>query len=151
MASMAAKGIVLPTNPMTPMTMGFEDQSSEMSSMAMATHRKLKKVNSDEAVPVSCHTCCRIRWLRDGAAHAQEQRIGIHGQREVRGRGLSQDQQGAGEKKHARQGDEKDPARFDIDEHTCAQKRSQRHGKGIEGKIEAVDLLRHAEAADANV
>jgi len=66
MASMAAKGIVLPTIPMTAITMGLEDQSSEMSSMAMAAHRKLKKVNSDEAVPVSCRTCFRIRWLLMG-------------------------------------------------------------------------------------
>jgi len=57
MASMAAKGIVLPAIPMTAMAMGLEDQSSEMSSMAMAAHRKLKKVNSDEALPVSCRTC----------------------------------------------------------------------------------------------
>jgi hypothetical protein len=35
MASMASKGIVLPTNPMTAMAMGFEDQSSRMSSMAI--------------------------------------------------------------------------------------------------------------------
>ena len=48
MDSMVAKGIVLPTNPMTAMTIGFEDQSSEMSSMAMAAHKKLKKVNSDD-------------------------------------------------------------------------------------------------------
>ena len=51
MASMAAKGIVLPTIPMTAITMGLEDQSSEMSSMAMAAHRKLKKVNSDRVLP----------------------------------------------------------------------------------------------------
>jgi hypothetical protein len=52
MASMAAKGIVLPSNLVTAIAIGFEDQSSEMSSMAMAPHRKLKKVNRDAAVPV---------------------------------------------------------------------------------------------------
>jgi len=46
----------------------------------------------------------------DGAAHAQKQRIGKQGQREVHGRGLSQDQQGAGGKKHAHQGDAPDGA-----------------------------------------
>jgi hypothetical protein len=40
MDSMAANGIVLPTNPMTAMAMGFEDQSSEMSSIAMAPRRE---------------------------------------------------------------------------------------------------------------
>jgi hypothetical protein len=36
MDSMATNGIVLPTNPMTAMAMGFEDQSREMSSTGMA-------------------------------------------------------------------------------------------------------------------
>jgi hypothetical protein len=40
MASMATNGIMLPTNPMTAMAMGFEDQSRNMSSMAMAPRRE---------------------------------------------------------------------------------------------------------------
>jgi len=51
MASMAAKGIVLPTNPMTAMAMGFGGPVQR------------DELHGDEAVPVSCPTCFRIRWL----------------------------------------------------------------------------------------
>lgn len=63
MASMAVKGIVLPTSPMTTMTRDLVDPFSDMSYLAMATQSRLKEVNSDDAVHGSRRTCFRINRM----------------------------------------------------------------------------------------